>query len=220
MNYKSIISYIGKNTTTIIDGITATLTTGLAVAAFVLSYNALTDMALQLGVPIPTLIPLVIEGGMIVFSMAALRRNLHGQTAGWQWVLIIASSALATGFNIAHAQANLPARVMAALPSIFLLLSFETLLSQVRDRAVSSEPGNEPVNDTDDTTVRLCEPGNDTIAPVNDTAEDRRDTRRRVTLELLRAGMSQSDIAKTVGVSLATTKRDVNALNGAVKAVR
>jgi len=103
--------------------VTAFLTFGLAVLAFVLSFNALTDLAGQKGVSIPPLFPLVIEGGMIVFSLAALRKNLTGEPARWQWALIIGSTTLATGFNVLHAPADPISRAMAAVPSVFLLLS-------------------------------------------------------------------------------------------------
>lgn len=129
----------------IISWITGLTTLAMALLSFILSFNALADLADQYSVSIPPFIPLIIEGGVIVFSLNALWRSLHAIPARWQWSLIIGSSLLAGTFNVIHVQADVqpvliplvgwsinPARVMAALPSLFLLLSFETFLSQLK----------------------------------------------------------------------------------------
>ncbi|MBW7841041.1 MAG: DUF2637 domain-containing protein, partial [Chitinophagaceae bacterium] len=120
-NYKKIIAWI-----------TGLLTLLLALFSFILSFNALADLAINHGVSIPILFPLVVEAGVIIFSLNALYRSLHGESAKWQWCLVISSSLLAGGFNILHAPPDLVSRIMAAMPSLFLLLSFETLLSQIK----------------------------------------------------------------------------------------
>lgn len=129
----------------IISWLTGLTTLAMTALSFILSFNALTDLAGQYGVSIPPFIPLIIEGSVIVFSLNTLYRSLHGIPAWWQWSLIIGSSLLAGVFNIIHAPASTPAivmpilnisvnpaRVMAALPSVFLLASFETFLSQLK----------------------------------------------------------------------------------------
>lgn len=50
----------------------------------------------------------------------------------WQWGLIIGSSLLAGLFNVIHAQPDPVSRAISAMPSLFLLLSFETFLGQVK----------------------------------------------------------------------------------------
>lgn len=112
--------------------ITGSLTLLMALFSFVLSFNALTDLAAKHGVSIPPLFPLVVEAGVVIFSLNALYRSLHGESARWQWALIIGSSLLAGVFNVAHAQADLLSQAMAAMPSLFLLLSFETFLGQIK----------------------------------------------------------------------------------------
>jgi len=62
----------------------------------------------------------------------ALYRSLHGESAKIQWGLIVGSSLLAGAFNVIHAQVDLISQIMAAMPSLFLLLSFETFLGQVK----------------------------------------------------------------------------------------
>lgn len=118
--------------TKLIAWITGSLTLLMAAFSFVLSFNALTDLAAKHGVSIPPLFPLVVEAGVVIFSLNALYRSIHGESARWQWMLIVSSSLLAGAFNVAHAQADLLSRTMAAMPSLFLLLSFETFLGQIK----------------------------------------------------------------------------------------
>lgn len=118
--------------TKFIAWITGFLTLLLALFSFVLSFNALADLAAKHSVSIPPLFPLVVEAGVVIFSLNALYRSLHGESAKWQWGLIISSSLLAGLFNILHAEVDLISRAIAAMPSLFLLLSFETFLGQVK----------------------------------------------------------------------------------------
>lgn len=118
----------------IIAGITGALTIGLAGAAFTLSFNSLTELAKQQGLSVPVLFPLILEGGLIVFSLTALTRSLEGQSTRFQWALVIGSSLTAMSFNIAHAPTSIMARTMWAIPSMVLLLAFENLLTQLRYR--------------------------------------------------------------------------------------
>jgi hypothetical protein len=112
--------------------ITGTLTLLLALFSFILSFNALTDLAAKHSVSIPYLFPLVVEAGVVIFSLNALYRSIHDEHARWQWVLIIGSSLLAGTFNVLHAEPDPVSRIMAAMPSLFLLLSFESFLNQVK----------------------------------------------------------------------------------------
>lgn len=116
----------------IIAWLTGILTLLLASFSFVLSFNALTDLAANHGITIPILFPLVVEAGVIIFSLNALYRSLHSENTKWQWCLIIGSSLLAGTFNVLHAKPELVSQVMSAMPSLFLLLSFETFLGQIK----------------------------------------------------------------------------------------
>ena len=110
--------------TKLIAWLTGSLTLLMAVFSFTLSFNALTDLAAKHGVSIPPLFPLVVEAGVVIFSLNALYRSIHGERAKWQWSLIIGSSLLAGLFNILHAEADPISRAIAAMPSLFLLPSF------------------------------------------------------------------------------------------------
>src|SRR5262245_7912919 len=91
------------NTHKLIAWLTGILTLLLALFSFILSFNALTDLAQQHGVSIPPLFPFVVEFAVIGFSLNALYRSLSGDPAKVQWALIIGSSVLAGLFNVAHA---------------------------------------------------------------------------------------------------------------------
>lgn len=118
--------------TKLIAWITGTLTLLLALFSFILSFNALADLAAKHYVSIPYLFPLVVEAGVVIFSLNALYRSIHGEHARWQWVLIIGSSLLAGTFNVLHAEPDPISQIIAAMPSLFLLLSFESFLNQVK----------------------------------------------------------------------------------------
>lgn len=115
-----------------LSAITGILTLAIALFSFTLSFNALTDLAAKHGVSIPALFPLVVEAGVVVFSLNALYRSIHGESAKWQWAMIILSSLLAGLFNVLHSEPDLISRVISSMPSLFLLLSFETFLGQAK----------------------------------------------------------------------------------------
>jgi len=112
--------------------LTGSLTLLMALFSFILSFNALTDLAAKHGVSIPPLFPLVVEAGVVIFSLNALYRSIHEESTKWQWTLIIISSLLAGLFNVLHAKADPVSRAIASMPSLFLLLSFETFLGQIK----------------------------------------------------------------------------------------
>lgn len=112
--------------------LTGSLTLLLTLFSFILSFNALADLAARYNVSLPYLFPLVVEAGVIIFSLNALHRSLHSEHVRWQWLLIIGSSLIAGAFNVLHADPNPIARIMAAMPSLFLLLSFENFLNQIK----------------------------------------------------------------------------------------
>jgi uncharacterized protein YoxC len=111
---------------------TGALTLLLALFSFILSFNALADLADRHKVSLPYLFPLVVEAGVVIFSLNALYRSLYGEHARWQWSLILGSSLIAGTFNILHAEPGLVSRTIAAMPSLFLLLSFETFINQIK----------------------------------------------------------------------------------------
>jgi hypothetical protein len=55
------------------------------------------------------------------------------RTARYPWTLLVAFSALSVAFNVLHAPPTAIARLVAAVPPLTLVLSFELLMRQLRD---------------------------------------------------------------------------------------
>lgn len=119
----------------VIAWVSGTLTLLLVVFSFILSYNNLVALAMEKGLPVPILFPWVVEFAVVVFSVSVLRRSMQGELAVWGWILVIGSSLTATTFNVIHAQNNLISQAMHAIPSVFMLLAFETFLAQLKEIA-------------------------------------------------------------------------------------
>lgn len=99
-------------------------TTGTAAVgglAFALSFSALSDLAEHSGVTPGQawMVPLVIDGGIIVATAATVALNRHGWYA---WTLLILSSMVSVAGNVLHAQPHGPvAMFIAAVPPLWLL---------------------------------------------------------------------------------------------------
>lgn len=185
--------------------VTGLLTLLLAVFSFTLSFNALSDLAQVHGVSIPPLFPFVVEFSVVIFSLNALYRSLNGQSARVQWALIIGSSCLAGLFNVAHAQPDVISRLMAAMPSLFLLLSFESFLSLVKSEVGHRAP------------IGLNEPLELVSELVNEPINELVSERQAKVFELHGQGVKQVQMAHRLGVSVSTIKRDMVAMNGSIK---
>ncbi len=114
--------------------ITGALVFFLAASAFVLSYDALYQVALANGVTpkLAWLWPLTLDTVMIAASLAVLRNSLNGERAGYAWMLVGAFTVLSITFNTLHAPDTWLARGVFALPPAVVFLSFELLVSQIK----------------------------------------------------------------------------------------
>lgn len=132
---RRIVSAIGR--------LTAALVAFLAVAAFGLSFEALRDLAIVAGGMKPAvawLFPLIVDGGIIVFSLAALRASITGADRRWFMWLVVIVTVISVGLNIAHAGRGLVPAVIGAMPPILLFLAFESLMRQVHDTVTPAAP--------------------------------------------------------------------------------
>jgi len=114
--------------------ITAILVLGLAVCAFILSYDALRNLASTNGVN-PTLAwiwPVAIDGFLIVASIAVVRNSLMEERTLYQWALVIEFTGVSVVFNVIHAPDTLLAQSIGAIPPLALVLAFELLMAQVK----------------------------------------------------------------------------------------
>jgi F0F1-type ATP synthase membrane subunit b/b' len=126
-----------------IDRWTNWLTWLLVAIPFALSFGALADLAAAQGVTYPYLFPLMVDAGLVVFNLVALRASLRGQRSHYAWTLVVMATAVSVLLNVVHAQPTLLSRFMAALPPVFILLVFHLVVTRIesdaRDQAVAGE---------------------------------------------------------------------------------
>lgn len=120
-----------------IDKWTNLLLWPLVAIPFILSAEALADMALENGTesPFNWLYPLMIDGGLIIFKLLALRGALRGRTDRYAWSMAGIATALSVVLNVLHAPDNLTAQVMAGLPPLAILTAFIAVTRRIQEQA-------------------------------------------------------------------------------------
>ena len=126
-----------KNPQTNFARVTAVLTLLIALAGFILSFTALRDLAAHNGVPdnLAFLFPLLADTVVIAASLSVIAQHLEGQSARFQWGLVIGFTALSVLLNGLHAQREPLSIFLAIVPPLALFLTFELLAVQLQ-RAV------------------------------------------------------------------------------------
>lgn len=121
-------------TNQIVSICTGTLVAFLALAAFVLSFDALRSLAAASGVDgsMAWLYPAIIDGAIIIFSLSVLQASLNREHTRYPWALVGLFTILSISLNILHAPTFPLPRLLAAIPPIALFLSFELLMNQVK----------------------------------------------------------------------------------------
>ncbi|MEV0168781.1 DUF2637 domain-containing protein [Nonomuraea fuscirosea] len=127
----------------------------LAGIAAVVSFRHMHELCLRHGEDhlAAVLIPLAVDGAIVVASMSILLANRHGARGGFlAWAMLLVGSLASLGANIAVAEPSLIGRLIAAWPSAALIGSYELLMSQIRQAAGGraraqdmSAPGTDPV---------------------------------------------------------------------------
>lgn len=140
----------------------------------------------------------LLSAGVILFTVISIYGNL---TYGLQAL----NGSLPDWIRITK-----PIVLAATLPVLVLLLSH--LLSDDRQHA-----HDQAKREAKRVNIRPNDTSNDTtLDRANDTRKDTKQQRQERVLSLLQEGMSQSQIASELGVSLVTIKRDTKELNGKV----
>ncbi|AAN01789.1 hypothetical protein SEA_BUZZBUZZ_36 [Mycobacterium phage BuzzBuzz] len=117
-------------------------TIAVGALAFSLSFTALADLATDNGVSSSQawMVPLVIDGGVIVATAATLALR---QSRWFAWSLLVLSSLVSVAGNVAHANATsgtVISMVIAAIPPLWLLAATHLTVMLSRQRS-----GNEAV---------------------------------------------------------------------------
>jgi hypothetical protein len=219
----------------LISRITAFLVLLLAIAAFVMSFDALHSLAIESGAIAPQfgyLFPLAVDGAIIVFSIGALRASLCAESTRVPMLLVVAVTSLSVIFNIAHAPFGLLSCVMAATPPLLLFLAFESLMRQLssefrrRSAVASLEELKHQHSEALDRLEALQAKEQKLSGRVDEltqekkqartsrqgsaTTEAERQARVARVQELKLNGASNAEIAKELSVSKATVRRDVS----------
>ncbi|WP_405087577.1 DUF2637 domain-containing protein [Microbispora sp. NBC_01389] len=107
----------------------------LALIAAVVSFRHMHELCLRHGEDrlAAVLIPLAVDGLIVVASMSILLANRYGSRGGLlAWSLLVVGSLASLGANVAVAEPSLIGRIIAAWPSLALIGSYELLTSQIR----------------------------------------------------------------------------------------
>jgi hypothetical protein len=113
----------------------------VAALAFVVSFEAISDFAVQVGAFPSSLrycAPLLVDSFTAAATMVILWLSLTGQPiasawdAWYAWALIAAATCVSVAINVAHAPDTDAARLVAAVPPIALLLAVELLMILAR----------------------------------------------------------------------------------------
>jgi hypothetical protein len=113
----------------------------VAVLAFVVSFEAISDFAVQVGAFPPSLrycAPLLVDSFTAAATLVILWISLPGEPiatawdAWYAWALIAAATCVSVAINVAHAPDTDAARLVAAVPPIALLLAVELLMILAR----------------------------------------------------------------------------------------
>ncbi|RYD82366.1 MAG: DUF2637 domain-containing protein [Verrucomicrobiaceae bacterium] len=183
-----------------IGKLTAGLVTFLAVAAFGLSFEALRDLAIVSGgmkKGVAWLFPLIVDGGIIVFSLGALRANVTGsRDRRWFVGLVIVVTLFSVVLNVAHSKGGAVPALIASVPPVLLFLAFESLMRQCQGLFPQQFPVKRPTRPKP-SDARTTSPS------PSDGAADR----QKQAVAMAERGISRNQIARDVKMSPATVRR-------------
>lgn len=199
----------------------------LALASFVLSYEALWTFAIDSGVTwwLAWLWPLTLDFFVLVASLSILRNSLNGEPKKYAWAMVVVFTLLSIVFNAIHGGLPLDSYqvyilpyipiVAYVLPPVAFVFSFHLGMAQIESELKSrtqKKPDKAP--EIKQTTQLSTE--NEGAAPELDRANEARQTkvgeRRAGIVQMHQEGKSESQMAETFNVSLKTIQRDMAAL--------
>jgi hypothetical protein len=108
----------------------------IALGSFVLSFEALNDLAITNGKPahLAWIWPVIVDVALVVFTAVLLAFQLIGVRRRWLIGLILAYGVITITGNVLHAPPNSVAWFVAALPPVTLLVASEVLRELVKVR--------------------------------------------------------------------------------------
>jgi hypothetical protein len=115
--------------------IVSALVGAIAALAFLVSFRAISQFAVQTGA-FPARLgwaaPLLVDSFTLAASIEVLRSALAGQRAVYPWCLVAGSTLASALLNVAHAPEHPAAQAVAGIPPVALLLALELLMRGAR----------------------------------------------------------------------------------------
>lgn len=107
---------------------------GIAVCAFVLSYNSLVGLAIENGIDsmVAPLFPLTIDGLIIASAIGRLKYSLEGEPYLIGTCVMGFATVTSVGLNIAHADTTLLSQIVFSVPPIVLFVGSEMVLGMIQ----------------------------------------------------------------------------------------
>jgi Protein of unknown function (DUF2637) len=115
--------------------IVSALVGAIAALAFLVSFRAISEFAVQTGA-FPARLgwaaPLLVDSFTLAASIEVLRSALAGQRAVYPWCLVAGATLASAALNVAHAPEHPAAQAVAGIPPVALLLALELLMRGAR----------------------------------------------------------------------------------------
>lgn len=122
-----------------LDRLTNWLLAFIVAIPFFISFGALQALAAENGISYPILYPLMIDGGLIIFKLLALRESLRGKWDVYTWGMAISLTTVSVFLNVLHVPHEIEtiwlARFMAALPPLVILAAFVAVSRRIEESA-------------------------------------------------------------------------------------
>lgn len=215
----------------------------IGAGAFILSYDALYATGAVHGIPTGKawIWPLLIDGPLVVFTLALLAAQLTRQGIKLWAGLVITYTLATVGFNLSHAQPSPLGWTVAIVAPVGLLLTTEALrhlaktiiehAAPVQTLAELTQQVDQRAADLDRLSGQIERATahldalkseakgqmNGNLNQANEARLAKIEQRRVEVLTLAQQGMTPAIIADQLNVSLSTVKRDLTQLNGKVK---
>lgn len=205
---------------------TTTLFVLLAVLAFALSYTTLQVTAANNGKPGWASYgwPLLIDGGLVIFSLAVVYKSLRGESARVQWASVGVFTVATVLFNVLQETHPITTVFVLAAAPVVLFMTFETLMGIIRSNVAGSASEGQPeavkgnVAKTQPTPVQLKK--RESVQPVQfpddnsvATTPDSLTTRQKRLVQFVQDGQTnKSEIARLLGAARTTVYGDIKKL--------
>ena len=131
--------------------IVTSLVAAIAALAFLVSFRAISQFAVQTGAfphSLASAAPLLVDSFTLAASIEVLRSALAGQRAVYPWCLVAGATAASAALNVAHAPDHAAAQAIAGIPPVALLLALELLMRGARLYLAVQGVDSPPESDT------------------------------------------------------------------------